>query len=130
MVPPRLTTLDSPTSEALLLSKLLSLYAEEKRIYQRILQLTRQQGQIVRSGGEIRDVRRILEQKRDCLDSIARLEGAEGSNRRSWEEGRDRWSGSARARLQSAIQEVANLVEAILASEEQNDRLLLAQGRA
>jgi len=111
--------------ETQLLERLLRLYAEERRIYSEVLSLSRRQGELVRHGEGIHKMHRILVAKQKHLDDIAHLEEADRTAREAWREHRERWSGTASARLHAAIQEVGSLIEEILLSEEENDRLLL-----
>ncbi len=113
--------------EGEILGRLLGLYAEERRIYDEVLVLSRRQAELIGRGAALADLQRVLRRKRDCLDGIARLERAEGEARRAWEEGRHRWGGEARARLHGALQEIGGLIEEILECEERSDRLLLAR---
>jgi len=117
-------------SEDELLQRLLNLYAEEREIYHRVLELSRQQGTIVRSHGRIAEVRRVLEQKKGCLELIGRLELMESGNKRAWEMQRQSFSGDNRAKLQYALKLVTDLIEEILACEEKNDLFLIEQARA
>lgn len=111
--------------ERQLLERLLHLYAEERRIYSEVLSLSRRQGEVVRQGEGIHKMNQILVAKQKHLDEITRLEEADRTARNAWREHRERWSGTASARLHTAIQEVGSLIEEILLSEEENDRLLL-----
>jgi len=124
--PPRPET---KRSEEDLLDHLLGLYEEERQLYARVLELSRQQGGAIRSGGSLASVRRILEQKKDCLDLIGRLELTEHRNKVEWEKGRERWSTAGRRSLHEAIQEVTKLIEEILICEEKNDLILIEQTR-
>ena len=109
-----------------LLGRLLSLYDEEARVYARVLELSRRQGEAVRQGAPFAEVRRLLEQKRGCLELIARLERAEGPTKREWERRRGDFSEPARARLRQALERVGVLIEGIIACEEANDLELIA----
>jgi hypothetical protein len=109
------------------LERLLGLYAQQKQLYQRILQLSREQGKLVQQGGSLRQVRQILERKRECLDQIACLQQEPGGVRSLLEQGREHWSAAGRARLHRDLQEVGALIEEILLCEEENDRYLLEQ---
>ncbi len=121
-----LTTSDGPHGpEERLLAGLLALYGEEQRIYTQILELSRRQGALFQQDGSFAEVRRILEAKKKYLDDIARLEQRENRIRAEWEAGKEEWSGAARARLHHTLQEVSALIEEILMSEDENDRLLL-----
>jgi len=114
--------------EARLLGRLLDLYEEERQIYVRILELSRDQGDRLRAGAPLNQVRSLLEQKKNCLDMISRLEKTEYRTKLQWEEGRHRWSASGRGRLHQMLRDVATLMETIIHCEEQNDMVLIEQG--
>lgn len=127
MALPRTTAIDLPApGEAELLGRLLSLYDEEARVYTRVLELSRRQGEAVRQGAPFGEIRRLLEQKKGCLDLVARLERGEAATKREWESRRAAMSADGRARLRAALDRVGGLIEAIIHCEEQNDRELLA----
>ncbi len=118
---------DKPEGE--LLQRLLGLYEEERQIYGRILDLSRQQGEIVREGAGLGDVRRVLEKKKNCLDIIGRLELMEQRNKQEWERRRQGFSRVSRDRLRQSLHQVTGLIEDILACEEKNDLYLIQQAR-
>lgn len=127
MALPRTTATDLPApGEAELLGRLLSLYDEEARVYTRVLELSRRQGEAVRQGAPFGEIRRLLEQKKGCLDLVARLERGEAATKREWEARRTTMSADGRARLRAALERVGGLIEGIIHCEEQNDRELLA----
>ncbi len=115
--------------EGALLQRLLGLYEEERQIYGRVLELSRQQGDIVRQGGGLGEVRRVLEQKKSCLEIIGRLELMEQRNKQEWERRRLGVSTNGRRQLQNALNEVTNLIAEILTCEERNDLYLIEQAR-
>jgi len=117
-------------TEARLLSRLLDLYEEERQIYLRILEISRNQGDRLRAGAPLNQVRTLLEQKKSCLDMISRLEKTEYRTKLQWEQGRHRWSASGRGRLHRMLRDVADLMETIIRCEEQNDMVLIEQGGA
>lgn len=126
MVPQHTTATElPPQGEAELLGRLLSLYEEEARVYLRVLELSQRQGEAVRQGAPFAEIRRLLEQKRGCLDLIARLERGEAQSKREWESRRTTMSPSGRARLRAALDRVGGLIEGIINCEEQNDHELL-----
>ncbi len=120
---------ESRRSERDLLDRLLGLYEEERQLYARVLELSREQGETVRLGGSLASVRRILDQKKQCLDLIGRLELTEHRAKVEWEKGRQGWSTSGRRNLHEAVQEVTRLIEEILICEEKNDLILIEQTR-
>lgn len=127
MALPRTTGTDLPApGEAELLGRLLSLYEEEARVYARVLELSRRQGDAVRQGAPFAEIRRLLEQKKGCLELIARLERGEAGTKRAWEDRRGTMTADGRARLRASLDRVGGLIEGIIACEEQNDRELLA----
>ncbi|MCK9997076.1 MAG: hypothetical protein KAH56_12455 [Candidatus Krumholzibacteria bacterium] len=121
--------LEARRSERELLDRLLGLYEEERQLYARVLELSREQGETVRRGGSLASVRRILEQKKQCLDLIGRLELTEHRAKVEWEKGRQGWSTSGRRNLHEAVQDVTRLIEEILICEEKNDLILIEQTR-
>ncbi len=120
---------ETERTEEDLLARLLSLYEEERQLYVRVLELSRQQGELVSRGEPLASVRRLLETKNECLDLIGRLEMTEHRSKVAWEKGRHQWSTSGRRKLHEAIQEVARLIEEILICEEKNDLFLIEQTR-
>ena len=116
--------------EAELLQRLLALYEEERQIYSCVLELSRQQGEIVRRGGGLNEVRQVLTKKKNCLDIIARLELTERRNKQEWERRRRVFSQPSRRRLQDSLNQVTALIEEILTCEENNDHELIQQARA
>ena len=97
MAPQPTTAGDMLGREKGLFDRLLALYTHEQRIYREVLELSRQQGDIVASKGSIEQVRRLLERKNACLEAIRHLEGTEQEAKAAWEAGRDGWSAAARA---------------------------------
>jgi hypothetical protein len=120
---------ETERTEGELLARLLGLYEEERQLYARVLELSREQGETVTRGGSLASVRRILETKNECLDLIARLEMTEHRAKVAWEKGRQGWSTAGRRRLHETIQEVARLIEEILICEEKNDLILIEKTR-
>jgi len=129
MVPSRPLAPEIPRGEDELLQRLLGLYEEERHLYRQVLDLSRQQGETVRRGGTLASVRRILEQKKSCLDLVGRLELTEHRTKVEWEKGRQGWSAAGRRRLHEAVQDVTRLIEEILVCEEKNDMILIEQTR-
>ncbi|MFN2370658.1 MAG: hypothetical protein ABR506_05810 [Candidatus Krumholzibacteriia bacterium] len=127
MAPLPSSTAERGRDEGRLLERLLGLYAEEHEVYGRVLELSRQQGRIVRTGGHLAEVRRVLEQKKACLDLVARLELTERGSKAAWEQGRRSWSPAGQARLHAALCGVTALIEDILACEEENDLEMIAR---
>lgn len=120
---------EAARAEADLLARLLSLYDQERQIYIRVLDLSRQQGAIIAQGGALSRVQAVLEQKNACLEAVRRLETAERHHKREWEQGRARWSAAGKARLHAALQAVSGLIEDILRCEERNDMQLIEQAK-
>jgi hypothetical protein len=112
-------------AERELLGSLLDLYGAESRLYREVLELSRRQTELIRSGRPVAELRALLVAKRDCLDAVAGLEEERAGARALWVAGRERWSGASAARLHAALREVGGLIEEILVLEEANDRLLL-----
>jgi len=125
-----MTTITDPaTQERRLLDRLLGLYDEERRLYLEVLTLSRRQGEAIRGGAPVGDIRRLLSRKKSCLETIGRLELTEGQKKSQWRQGRANWSPVVRARLHDALQDVGQLIETILECEEANDRALMEQAR-
>lgn len=116
--------------ETLLLRRLLGLYEEEIQIYQQVLELSREQGFLIKQGRNIADIRRLLEKKKNCLVIIGRLEATEKTAKREWDQGRPSWSARGRAQLHEVLSRVGDLIEKILLTEEDNDLQLIAKTRA
>ena len=130
MAQPVSTLPERDLQEGRLLNRLLQLYAEERQIYVRILELSRTQGQSLRAGAPLGQVRGLLAQKKNCLDMISRLEKTEYRTKLQWEQGRANWTASGRGRLHQALREVGDLIETIMQCEEQNDMVLIEQSGA
>lgn len=129
MAPVMTTTTDPATQERRLLERLLGLYDEERRLYVEVLNLSRRQGEAIRGGAPIGEVRRLLSRKKSCLETIGQLERTEGHSKAQWRQGRANWSPAGRARLHDALQDIGQLIESILECEEANDRALMEQAR-
>lgn len=110
--------------------RLLQLYEEEKQLYARVLELSRNQHEVLRRGGGLAEVRQMLEAKRRCLEAVRRLESEAQNDRQAWTTGRGGWPVAARARMTVALRTVAKLIEETLAWEEKNDQILLEQARS
>jgi flagellar biosynthesis/type III secretory pathway chaperone len=113
-----------------LLQRLLELYEQEQRIYGRVLDLSQEQGEIIRSDGAFEKLKGVLTRKRECLDAISSLEQSRSRDRTAWLASRDDWSGPRKAALQRSLQRVTSLIEEILRCEEENDRILLEKTRS
>jgi hypothetical protein len=127
MAPRSSTSAEPVQGEARLLESLLALYTREAAIYRQVADLSRRQGELIRRGADLGELRHVLEQKRQRLNAIAALEIAETQARACWERNRDRWSAAAKARLHRSLSEVGALIEEILDREEENDRLLMGK---
>ena len=115
--------------ESEILNRLLGLYEEERQVYRQVQELTLRQVQQVQQGAPLKDIRRILEQKKAGLEIIGRLEKTERHTKASWAQGRDSWSSASKARLHEALQGVTEIIEDILAAEEKCDMFLIEQSR-
>ncbi len=120
---------DQSQSEVVLLDHLLGNYGDQQRLYREVLELSRRQLALVRAGAPIGEVRAVLAAKKARLDVIGRLDAGAADHRLSWRRGRSGWSAAGRARLHRALTEVGQIIEDILACEEENDRELLQQCR-
>jgi DNA-binding transcriptional MerR regulator len=127
MAPQVTTTPDLKGREDLLLRRLLGLYQEEIQVYGQILQLSRQQGHMIQQGLPLAEIRKILDQKKKCLDLISRLEATERQAKQAWDNGRHQWSARGRSQLHQMLGRVGELIEQILICEEENDLHLIQQ---
>ncbi|PID78666.1 hypothetical protein CSB20_14015 [bacterium DOLZORAL124_64_63] len=110
--------------------RLSALYSEQGEIYEQILRLSRQQGQMVQAGRDLSEIRQVLQKKNACLELIKRLELTERQARRQWERGKHQWSATAQKTLNTALHQVGSLIEEILLLEEKNDMEFIKQMRA
>ncbi len=112
-----------------LFKRLNGLYEEQRQIYSQILELSRQQGEFVRRGSNLTEIRQLLQKKNVCLEIIKRLELTERSAKIQWQQGRRRWSAVSQASLNLTLQKVGTLIEEILLCEEKNDQEFIKQMR-
>ena len=123
------TIAERAAGERQLLDRLLGLYTEQRRLYGEVLDLSRQQRSLVRTGAPLGRIRSLLEAKKNRLSTINRLEATEESSKLRWRQGRRQWSAESRASLHRALESVGLVIEEILACEEENDRELLQHRR-
>jgi len=114
-------------TERQLLDRLLGMYGEQRRLYEQVLELSRTQQQLVRDGAPLGEVRAVLDQKKRRLETVRRLELTEHDSKDSWRAGRPGWSAAGRAQLHRTLVDLGQMIEDILACEEENDRELLQQ---
>lgn len=124
------TTLELDSRESVLIKRLCALYEEEIQVYGRVLQLSRQQGNLIRQGTPLGQIRNLLEQKMECLNLIGRLEATERQSRDEWDRGKSQWSSSGRSQIHGILGQVGTLIEQILICEEENDLQLIQQTEA
>ena len=124
------TTPDSNKKEQELFRRLHSLYEEQRQIYGQVLELSRQQGELVRSRSNLTEIRQLLQKKNVCLEIIKRLELTERSAKIEWEQGKRHWSAFNQSSLNQTLQKVSTLIEEILVCEEKNDLEFIQQMRA
>jgi hypothetical protein len=120
---------ETPNGEQELFQRLNGLYEEQRQIYSQVLELSRQQGNLVRQGSSLTEIRQLLQKKNVCLEIIKRLELTERSAKMEWEQGRQRWSAVSQANLNLTLQKVGSLIEEILLCEEKNDQEFIQQMR-
>jgi len=120
---------ETPTGGPDLLEGLIDIYSRERVLYQEVLQLSREQADLVRQGEGLPDIRRVLDAKRERLDEIARLERTSAPARGEWERRRQGLGGSQPVRLRQSLQVVGTLIEKILQVEAENDQLLMTMTR-
>jgi hypothetical protein len=129
MVSQSITSAEPKTAERRLLDRLLGMYSEQQRLYGEVLDLSRRQKELVREGQPLASIRAVLDAKKSRLSTIQRLELTEETSKHEWRQGRRQWSAESRASLHRALESVGNVIEEILACEEENDRELLHQCR-
>jgi hypothetical protein len=130
MAPTASTPVDRSASIGALCESLIEMYRRERDLYQDVLRLSRDQGQLIRRGESLSRLRHLLTTKRERLDEITRLEDVHAQVRRSWELRRGELNGSLPIRLQQSLQAVGSLIEEILKVEAENDRLFIQLGDA
>lgn len=113
-----------------LFARLSDLYEEQRQIYSQILDLSRRQGDMVRRGACLTEIRQVLEKKNICLEIIKRSECTERTAKNLWEQGKARWSAHNQEHLNAALHGVSSLIEEILVCEERNDQAFIQQMRA
>jgi len=120
---------ESRSGEQELFRRLNGLYEEQRQIYSQVLNLSRQQGDLVRRGSSLTEIRQLLQKKNVCLEIIKRLELTERSTKMEWERGKQRWSSVRQASLNLNLQKVGSIIEEILLCEEKNDQEFIQQMR-
>jgi len=120
---------EAPAGGPDLLEGLIDIYGRERVLYQEVLQLSREQAELVRRGEGLAGIRLILDAKRERLDEISRLESVSTAARDAWEQRRLGPGGTQPARLQQSLQAVGALIEKILQVEAENDRLFMSMAR-
>lgn len=123
------TSAECAAHERQLLDRLLGLYSAQQRLYGEVLDLSRRQRALVHEGAPLPRIRSLLDAKRSRLATINRLEATEETSKQQWRLGRREWSAESRATLHRALESVGQVIEEILACEEENDRELLQQCR-
>jgi len=129
MAPLPATSAELAARERRLLDRLIGLYVEQLRLYREVLDLSRRQRDLVRDGAPLAEVRALLAAKKRRLETIRHLDATEAGSREEWRRGRRGWSAEGRTRLHRALESVGQVIEEILACEEENDRELLQQCR-
>ena len=129
MVSQSITSAEPMMRERRLLDRLLGMYSEQQRLYGEVLDLSRRQRDLVRDGRPLASIRTVLDAKKSRLSTIQRLELTEENSKQEWRQGRRQWSAESRTSLHRALESVGNVIEEILACEEENDRELLHQCR-
>jgi hypothetical protein len=129
MAPSPTTSVDRRATERELLDRLLGMYTEQQALYGEILELSRRQREQVRQGAPLVSIRALLQRKQQLLDTVRRLELAERSSKDRWQRGRSGWTAAGRTSLHRKLEDVGQIIEDILACEEENDLELLQQCR-
>ncbi len=130
MAPVLFTPPEPDTREKELFHRLQGLYEEQYQIYAQVLDLSRQQGALVRKGACLSEIRQLLNKKNVCLEIIRRIELTERSAKNQWEQGKHIWSLNNQSKLNQTLQKVSGLIEEILLMEEKNDQEFIKQMRA
>ena len=120
---------ETNNGEQELFQRLNGLYEEQRQIYSQVLELSQKQGNLVRNGSNLSEIRQILQKKNVCLEIIKRLELTERSTKIAWERGRQKWSPVRQATLNLTLQKVGSVIEEILVCEEKNDQEFINQMR-
>lgn len=115
------------TTERQLLDRLLGMYGEQRRLYEQVLELSRRQRELVSAGAPLGEIRPLLERKKRYLENVRRLELTEHASKENWRSGRPGWSAAGRAQLHRTLVDLGQMIEDILACEEENDREFLQQ---
>ncbi len=121
---------DSSQKEQDLFRRLHGLYEEQRQIYGQVLELSRQQGNLVHNRSNLSEIRQLLQKKNVCLEIIKRLELTERSAKIEWEQGKRHWSAFNQASLNQTLVKVSTLIEDILLCEEKNDLEFIQQMKA
>lgn len=120
---------EAQKGEQELFRRLNGLYEEQRQIYSQVLELSRKQGEFIRRGQSLTEIRQLLQKKNVCLEIIKRLELTERTTKVQWEQGKQRWSAVSQASLNLTLQKVGSLIEDILLCEEKNDQEFIQQMR-
>ncbi len=96
-------------------------------VYGEVLEISRRQRELVHQGAPMAEIRSLLQGKKNRLETIGHLELTETESKERWRQGRPSWSAGGRAQLHRALESVGQIIEEILACEEENDRELLHQ---
>ena len=106
-----------------LAAKLTESYAIEAGIYERLLDLSRRQGQLLAESGDVDGCAGLFELKDELLRTLAEIEeDMEPLKRRWWRE--DVGSG-ARDRFNAQLDTILHTIELLMEQEQRNEQLLL-----
>jgi hypothetical protein len=130
MAPVLSTRPDPGTREKELFRRLSGLYEEQYQIYAQVLGMSQHQGNLVRKGACLSEIRQLLQKKNVCLEIIKRLELTERTAKMEWEQGKQNWSLVNKSNLNQTLQKLSGLIEEILLTEEKNDQEFIKQMRA
>jgi len=108
-----------------LVKHLIGSYTLEAEIYQVLLGIANEQGDILEESGDVDRCAALFTRKDELLRSIARIETEIEPLKRQW------WSGQAglesRERLNGLLDCILATIEAIMAQEQRNEQLLLSR---
>lgn len=106
-----------------LAQKLMTSYGLEAGIYGKLLELSRRQGELLETSGDVDGCAGLFELKDELLRSLASIEEEiEPLKRRWWNQAVDP---DRRERLNAVLDSILATIEAIMIQEQRNEQLLL-----
>ena len=117
---------DGMPTELGLLESLVRLYDREIELYGDILKLSHKQRQYITEKKPLVEIRALLKEKNDLLDTIARLEAVNERAKTVWQRKKHVLIGEMPVKLQERFTRVAEMIEEILKIEAVNDHLFIS----